>query len=83
MSDDRSKLVVHVGNLLEFVAAGLAVYGVDALAGWRWSVIAGAAVAGVLAEFLYDDTVLRLPLPRIRRRNANGLPAVSNQYPDE
>jgi hypothetical protein len=63
---------LSIGNFLELVAAVALVYGVDALAGWRWSLIAGAAVLAVAAEFIYDGTVLHIPISR--RRRANDLP---------
>jgi hypothetical protein len=83
---ERTRLRLSVGNWLELAAAGLAVYGVDALAGWRWSLLAGAAACAVFAELLYDETVLRIPLPHLPRRhrkNVNGLKVQPNRYEDE
>lgn len=75
------KIRLQLGNLLELVAAGLAVYGVDSLAGWRWCVVAGAVLAAVFAEFLYDDTSIGIPLPFTKKQdNPNHLPDIDRPF---
>jgi hypothetical protein len=69
---------LNLGNLLELVGAGLLIYGVYVLAGWGGCVITGAACAVVMAEYLYGDTVLKIPLGRRKNR----LPRLPQQPTD-
>src|SRR5580700_4320469 len=71
---ERTKLVLKVGDGLETIGAGLAVWGVDRLAGFSWALILAAILLVVGAELVYGETdnpqlppgaprVLKIPLP--------------------
>jgi hypothetical protein len=71
-------LKFNLGNLLELVAAGLLIYGIYLFVGVPGAVITGAICAGIFAEFLYDDTVFKMPLGRRKNR----LPKLPEQPTD-
>lgn len=60
----RARLLINVGNLLELLGAGLAVYGVYRLAGVGFACVLAGVLAVVAAELIYDAHVWRVPLPR-------------------
>jgi hypothetical protein len=60
---DRYRLNVNIGNLLELLGAAAAVYGLARLAGLAYGLILLGILLVVAAEFIYDSTVLRIPLP--------------------
>lgn len=68
----RSHLNVHVGNAAQLVGAGLTCYGIDRVAGVGISLIVAGVVLAVLANFEWDATVLRLPLPARRPKWQKG-----------
>ena len=71
---DPTYLRINLGNLLELVGSGLLIYGIYVLAGWGACVITGAFCAVVMAEYLYGDTVFRIPINR-----GNRLPQLPEQ----
>ena len=71
MRQQRTRVVINVGNLLELAGAGVAVYGVDRLAGLAWALVLAGMLAVIAAELIYDAHVWRIPLPhrpRTRQR---------------
>lgn len=65
MLPQRYRLRINVGNLLELVAAAAACWGVYRLEGFAWMLILAAVLLAVGAEFIYDATALRIPLPHL------------------
>lgn len=63
----RRRVNVNVGNLLELAGAGVGCYAVDRLAGLAWALVAAGVVLVVGAEFVYDSHVVRVPLLRCPR----------------
>lgn len=63
MRQQRTRLVVSVGNLLEVVGAAAAVYGVDRIWGLGFALILAGVLAVAAAELIYDAHVWRVPLP--------------------
>lgn len=61
----RSYAKFHVGNAFEVASAILVCTAVGFLLPWYWALIPGGAFLLVGAEFLYDETVLRIPIPHI------------------
>lgn len=59
----RTRVVVNVGNLLELIGAGAAVYGVDRLVGLSWALILAGVLLVIAAELIYDMHTWRIPLP--------------------
>lgn len=70
MRQQRVRLAVNVGNLLELIGAAAAVYGVYRLVGLGFALVLAGVLAIVAAELVYDDHVWRLPLPRRPRPRA-------------
>lgn len=64
MRQQRVRLVVNVGNLLELAGASAAVYGLYRLAGLGFALLLAGVLAVAAAELVYDAHVWRLPLPR-------------------
>lgn len=64
MRPQRYHLRISVGNLLEILGAAASVYGVARLVGLAYGLILLGILLVVAAELIYDDTSLRLPLPR-------------------
>lgn len=74
--DQRSRLVVNIGNLIELAAVVALVWGVGLLAGRGWAFVTGGVLGILAAEFVYTDHAARLPLPRLpkvlRRKQRSG-----------
>lgn len=63
MYQQRTRVVINVGNLLEVLGAGCAVYGVVILLGVGFALILAGILAVVAAELIYDQHQWRVPLP--------------------
>lgn len=70
MRQQRTRLVINVGNLLEVLGAASAVYGVARLAGLGFALILAGVLAVVAAEFIYDGRQAAIPLPHRPRPRA-------------
>jgi hypothetical protein len=63
MRQQRTRLVINLGNLLEPFGAGCAVYGVYRLVGLGCALVLAGVLAVVAANFVYDESAARIPLP--------------------
>lgn len=75
MRQQRTRLVVNVGNLLELAGAGATCYGVYRLAGLGFALVLAGVLAVVAAELVYDAHVWRMPLPHRPRPLARAVRA--------
>lgn len=75
--DERARVVLNVGNVLELAGAALLCWAVYLVAGLAGFLAASGVVLVLLAELVYDAATARVPLPHVRRlaarlrRNAN------------
>lgn len=65
MRQQRTRVVINVGNLLELAGAGCAVYGLDRILGLGWALILAGILLVAAAELIYDQHAWRIPLPRL------------------
>jgi hypothetical protein len=70
MRQQRTRVVINVGNLLEVLGAASAVYGVARLAGLGFALVLAGILAVVAAELIYDGHAWRIPLPHRPRPRA-------------
>lgn len=63
MRQQRTCVVINVGNLLEVIGAGCAIYGVAILLGAGFALILAGILAVIAAELIFDAHVWRIPLP--------------------
>ncbi len=61
--NNRTHVVVNVGNLLELLGATATVYGVARLAGFAYGLMLLGVLLVAAAELIYDTHVWRLPVP--------------------
>ena len=59
------KLNLYIGELLELVGAAMGIWACDRYFGVSGAIAAIAVLSVAAAELLYDDAVLRIPLPPI------------------
>lgn len=79
MTLQRARAHIGVGNSLELVGAGLVCYGIDRLAGLAVALIVAGVLVVALAELVYSEVVLRVPLPRRPRPVARLRAAVARR----
>ena len=64
----RRHLNVHVGNLCQLAGVGLVCYGIWRIAGLGIALIVAGVALALLANFEWDASVWRLPLPLAPKR---------------
>lgn len=81
--NQRTRLKLNLGNLLEVAGAALGVWSAYRYFGLTGALLVAAVLCVVAAEFLYDDVVLRIPLPRVGyglRRAGRGFASAARAF---